>query len=231
MEQFSSVFRKLLCFDTIMYSKFSNCNKEHDLSNPYSNILTISSKRSTAHRFDPTDCEKVTEEKIEELYDKLQEIEKNEKRAEDEALTDYTYAYIANFIEKKIKQTKQFGCNLCRKIFEENEKKIDCANLTPCRSTFLICKQTARFIKIDLMKGSINFNVIYHEILQNLYFDSLYVDTDFDEHPDHKVFLIRFIIDEFIRIKATLMARTATMNEQKNSLRVKLHKLLHFLGQ
>lgn len=212
-----------------MYSKFSNCrNSENDL-NPYSNILSITSKRPTANKFDTTDCLNVTEEQIEKLYDKLGEI------GDAEDLSDYTVAHIANVIEKKIKLTKQFGCLLCKRIFEENTKKAENVNLKaagiPCYSTFSICKQTERFLKIDLLKGTIDFSVIYHEILQNLDFDALYDETDFSEHFDHKIFLVRYVVDEFVRIRGTHMARSATLNERKKSLRVKLHKLLHYLGQ
>lgn len=218
-----------------MYSKFSNCcPAEHD-SNPYTNILTISSKRSTIKNFNASDCMNVTEEQIEQLYDKLHDIEDAEEREQHEDLSDYTVAHIASFIEGRIKLTKQFGCMLCKRIFDENTKKAEDVNLKsvtmPCYSTFCICKQTERFIKIDLLKGDIDFSVIYHEILQNLNFDLLYDGTDFSDHSDHKVFLIRFVVDEFVRIRATHIARTLTLNEHKKSLRVKLHKLLHYLGQ
>lgn len=84
---------------------------------------------------------------------------------------------------------------------------------------------------MDLLRGSANFDVMYHEILHCLDFNGLFDKTDFTEHLEHKIFLIRYIVDEFIRIRGTQMARTATFKEHEKSLRVKLHKLLHYLGQ
>lgn len=218
-----------------MYSKFSNCNLADDdiSSNPYSNILSITSRRSTQAKFDTTQCLEVTMEEIEELYDKMSEIEDHS----DEQLTDLTISHIASCIEKRIRITKQFGCSLCKRVFDENIDKAECVPVNSmsikksCQSTFLICKQTDRFLKVDLLKGDINFTVIYHEILQNLDFDSLYSETDFSHHYDHKIFLIRFVVDEYIKIKGTHIAKTLTLNEHKKVLRVRLHKLLHYLGQ
>lgn len=218
-----------------MYSKFSNCRNSEADSNPYSNILSITSKRVTANKFDSTNCLNVTDEQIEHLYDKLSEIQNAEQHEPSEDLSDYTVTYIANLIEKKIKLTKNFSCLLCKQIFCENPKKTGNASSKttemPCYSTFCICKQTERFLKIDLLKGSFSFDVIYHEILQNLNFDTLYDKTDFSQHFEHKIFLVRYIVDEFIRIRGVHMARTATLKEHKKSLRIKLHKLLHYLGQ
>lgn len=214
-----------------MYSQFSNCNlfEDEDECGFRSNILTVSSERKATIR-DEAAKSNVTLEQIEELYDELDKIESNT-----DDLTDYSVAQIAYFIEKRIKTTKQFCCLLCRNIFELNEKVAENISIKPtqraCYSTFSICKQTERFMKAVLLTGKINFEVIYHEILQSIDFDTLFMETDFTNHFDHKIFLIRYIIDEFIRIKGTHIAKNATLNEHKNSLRVKFHKLTHFMGQ
>lgn len=53
-EQFGGAFRKFLAYNTIMYSKFWNCNLDDSSSNPFSNILSITSRR-TAKTFDIAD--------------------------------------------------------------------------------------------------------------------------------------------------------------------------------
>lgn len=218
-----------------MYSKLSNCSLADDDGNPFSNILSVSSKRSTADKIDPTDCLNVTEDQIEEFYDKLAEIDvPDDDEVDNDELKDFNIAHIANFIENKIRSSKQFSCSSCKRIFEENMKVAENVNFRsekPCQSTFSICKQTDRFLKVEMLKGTINFKVIYHEILQILDFEVLYEDTDFSTHYDHKIFLVRYVVNEFIRIKGTHLAKTATMNEHKQSLRIKFHKLLHYLGQ
>lgn len=237
-EQFSAAFRKLLGYNTVMYSKFSNCNLRESASvaNPYSDILSITSRRLTP-KFNSNDYFEVTEEEIEEFYDKLNQITQCEQQNDTfENLNDCSIAHVAKLIEDRIKTTKQFHCLLCKQIFEENTHKVNFfigAGLVgkPCHSTFQICKQAERFLKIELLKGTVNFNIIHHEILQSLHFEALYDETDFSEHFDHKIFLIRFVVDEYVRIKGTHIARTATFNEHQNSLRSKYHKLLHYLGQ
>lgn len=219
-----------------MYSKFSNCRLENNDSNPFSNVLNVSSKRTASDGgFNVTDCANVNEEQIEELYAKLAEIEESKNDSTDEDFTDNSIAHIAYSIENKVMLTKKFNCSLCKCIFEQNTKITEDIQFKssekPCQSTFDICKRTERFMKVDLLNGLIDFSVIYHEILQNLDIDALYGGTDFSDHCDHKIFLIRYVVDEFVRINGTYLAKIATSNEHKKHLRVSLHKLLHYLGQ
>lgn len=213
-----------------MYSKFSNCQMSDDDYGFKSNILSVSSKRFPVNRLEEID--NVSEEQIEDLYEKLDDIQEEHEEIE---LTDGAIANIANSIEKKIRLTKQFVCAQCKRIFNENTK-IDeniCVKSTetPCLSTFLICKQTNRFMKTEILTGTIDFAIVYHEILQNLDFDALYDQTDFTDHFDHKIYLIRYVVDQYIKIKGTHIAKLSTLNEHKNSLRVKFHKLTHYYGQ
>lgn len=234
-EQFAAAIRKLLAYNTIMFSNFSNCKLADDCEfNPYSNILSVTSKRKVTPKFDDTLVENVTDERIIQFYEKLNKIDASDDEKLEE-LNDRTIAHIAYGIESSIQLTKQFSCAPCKEIFKENggDDVISGVKsaIKPCSSTFSICKQADRFLKIELMKDGLNFDIIYHEILQNLDFDALYVKTDFSVHLEHKVFLIRYIMDEFIRIKCTQIAKTESTKEHEKSLRVKLHKLLHFLGQ
>lgn len=225
-EQFVAAFRKLLSYSTIMYSSLSNCRSTEDLySNPFSNILTITSRRAPANRPNEQDLLNIDIEEIDRFYSILSEIER--QNGTESYLNDHTITHIATSIENRIKATKTFTCSSCQTVFQENCR--DTGIL--CDSTFEICKQTDRFLKPEILTGKINFNVIYHEILENIDIHSLYQNTDFTDHFDHKVYLVRYIVDEFIRIKGTYIAKTVTFKEHENILRVRLHKLLHFLGQ
>lgn len=120
-----------------------------------------------------------------------------------------------------------FDENICKNdIFEGTEFRAK-----PCYSTFVICKQSARFLKEELFNGDIDVNVIHNEIFGLLNFSSLFNSTDFSEHLEHKEYIVRYIIHEFTRIEATNIAKKATFREHEKSLRAKLHKLMHFLGQ
>lgn len=235
-EQFSAAFRKLLAYSTVMYSKYANCNvtENRSSSNPYVNILSITSRRPRTNKFDFSKYSDIQVEQIEKLYDKLDAIEKKTPSVSIETYSDYAIAQTASVIEYRIKS--KLKCILCKHIFDQNIHKVDIfheteSNARPCYSSFLICKQTARFLTEEMLKSDVEIKVIHNEIFVLLNFPSLYNLTDFSEHLDHKEYLVRYIIDEFIRIKATDIAKKATFKEHEKSLRVKLHKLMHFLGQ
>lgn len=226
-EQFSAAFRKLLAYNILMYSKFSNCNlDENSPSNPFSNILSITSRRS-ATTFNISECMEVSEEDIEKFYENLGDAHDSEN----ENMNDPSIATVAKLIEQRITTTKQFDCLQCKEIFVQNTRKAE--NLfvgnrldgKPCYSTFQICKQTDRFLKPELLKGNINFNVIYHEIIESLNFESLYEQTDFSDHSDHKIYFIRYIVDEYVRIKGTNFAKNATLHEHQKTLQEKVRKM------
>lgn len=235
-EVFSSSFRNILAQRTVLNSKFANCESSDNISfsNPYSNILTITSRRKPVEKVSIEDYEGISEEQIELLYSKMSEIEAMESNRETDELSDHAIAQAAQLIESKISRTKHYTCELCAKIFIENTRKTDNLlvkpQLEPCHSTFLICKHADKFLKMMLLDGSMKFEVIYHEILRTLDFDELYFESDFETHLEHKVFLIRYVIDEYIKIKGRHIAKTLNVKEHGNSLRVKLNKLMHYLG-
>lgn len=58
----------------------------------------------------------------------------------------------------------------------------------------------------------------------------MYKEEDFIQHPDHKLHLIRTVVDGFIAIKGPFMAKTATKDLHSKSFRQKFRKLIHFYG-
>lgn len=237
---FTSAYQQLIVNNNILLSKHSNCSLQGKgtIGNPFSNILTISSKRIPKTGIHSREEWSFPDEDIDELHLEIDRIEAMERTSEmTEHLTDCTIGHIATVIENKIMNSNTFNCDPCRKIFDENKRKFERGFLSsgfkshPCFSTYQICKATNRFIKVQLLRSKMDFNLVYYEILSSLDVNALYNETDFENHQEHKIFLIRYIVDEYIRIKGTFLARSETFKEYDVLLRNRYTKLLHFYGQ
>lgn len=237
---FNSAYQQLIVNNNILVSNYTNCSpqEKNTTGNPFSNILTISSKRITKTGIHSREVWSFPDEYVEELYMEIDHIEAMERTSDaTEHLTDCTIGHIAAVVENKIESSNTFNCDPCRNIFNENKNKFDRGFLSsgfkshPCLSTYQICKATNRFLKVQLLKSKMDFNLIYYEILSSLDVDALYNDTNFENHNEHKIYLIRYIVDEYIRIMGTFLARSETFKEYDVLLRNKLHKLTHFYGQ
>lgn len=134
----------------------------------------------------------------------------------------------------KIKEVD--SCEHCLRVFDickkVNESFLS-AKFTnkPCISTYQICKEADRFLKLNLLKGNINFKTIYYSIINNIEVEQIFEEADFSKHPEHKLYLIRTIIDGYVRMKGTFMARNASLELHTRVFRQKFKKLVHFYGQ
>lgn len=148
-QQFSAAFRKLLAFDTILSSKASNCTEDHTPARPFANILYVSSAK-----LKDESTGEVSFAQLENLYQKLSEIEYMEQNSLFDSAMDYGIAVIAAHIEHRIMQTSKIYCEPCKDVFKQNEKMQSCSGFAiaiecvPCRSTFQICKEANRFLKL-----------------------------------------------------------------------------------
>lgn len=95
----------------------------------------------------------VTDEQIKEVLLELSNIQKS-TRSENPLIdmTDLTTSHIAYVIENSIISDKNFHCELCKNVFNENEKVNNAlmnSNHTKksCQSTFYICKSADHIIK------------------------------------------------------------------------------------
>lgn len=149
-------------------------------------------------------------------------------------------AFIASVVEKRVLLLNKVNCLECTKVFGQNRKTdvpFTCTQYekTPCSSTFEICAIADRFIQLELMDGSIHFNLIYQAIFEHLNKDTLFENTDFSSHlpneTDHKIDIIRSIIDVYVHIKATYVAKNATRDAHSALLRNNLRKLVHNYNQ
>lgn len=229
---FKAAYRKLLANTTLLYSRSGNVQARSSLTiyNPYSNISFITSR---TERF-PNNKEDVTSDDVDNLLLELANIEALESTHRLTDLSNYSISHCANIIEKKILTSDSFDCDLCRTVFDENQK-LQTAFVSarfegrrPCRDTHLICKTADHFMKIELLKGNSNLNVLRAAILSSLEPVSLFSRSIFTYHADHKLFLIKFIINEYVRTKGVYMARKTTLDLQQQQVRQRYTKLIHF---
>lgn len=232
--RFKAAYRKLLGIDPILQSKKGNCEAFQINSNPFSDILYVSSRRDKHTRKSELENEMVVLEEFETLQEKLNDLNASAHSDLTDDLQNLTIAYIANAIEDKIKSTDT--CTHCIQVFnscQKVESSFFGSNFVqrPCSSTYKICKETDQFLKLQLLKGNININTIYYSILNNIDIEQMFNDSDFSSHATHKLYLIRTVVDGYIQIKGSFIARTATQDLHAEKFRFKLRKLIHFYGQ
>lgn len=252
IEQFSAAFRKLLVYNLILISKDANVQSPDSISesNIISNILTVPKqpKKQTNTENSHEECDNMDEnsnvsvEELEQLEEKLQKIENETEESRKNNLKGYSIKRIAYNLENKIKQSKKknrFYCNTsCLNVFDENDKCDDVYyksndNEKPCLSTITICEITDRFMKLELLDGSIKFETILYAIFQSIHLiiDSLYPKSEFSCDPNHKLYLIRCLVDEFINVRCNYIAHKGSLDIHDKFLRSQFHKLIHFNNQ
>lgn len=237
VEQFNSAYRKLLVNNTkINVSKGANCNLFETDSKPFSNILTVSSRHSIKEQID-LDGNEPTDTETRELLQMLSEIESVDRNGLiDSSLQNLSIVHIANMIEFKIKNEGCWYCSECKDVFSENNKlRGRCISSKfkeqPCSDTYDICKEVDRFLHLKLLTGQIKYTTIHYTIMRNISMVSLFCKTDFRHSFNHKLYLIRTIIDCYIQIRCTYLAKCSTLNSQEKFLRSKFTSLLHYRGQ
>lgn len=202
-QQFQAALRKVLADKNILYGKKGNCTAIHPVSSycSYSNISTISSNRPKKTIL--ATREMITPEDIEEVLKGLHEINSKTKDSPVSQLTDMSdisTAYIASMIELKIINEKDSKCNLCKDVFVENEKlpnafTSEAHSSIACLSTFEICRNAEYFLKLDMLKGQFSFELIFESIKQSINMDSLFIDSEFEQHNHEKITLVEQILN------------------------------------
>lgn len=76
-----------------------------------------------------------------------------------------------------------------------------------------------------------DFRVLYYMIFKEIDFEKVFDESDFKDHEQHKYYLIKCIVDEYIRIKTTRTSKQITLDQYDKLLRTKLTRLIHFSGQ
>lgn len=209
-QQFKASYKRIQLASDIPLSAGSNIS---------TNILEVSSKKTenapdTSHHFD----------------DQL-ELERDEAQC-------LFHSGSINFVGFEIESRllKANGCIFCKKVLQDNVKVIEqnCIGKNiPCESTFALCKATDQAIKHSINHANENFSdQIINLVMRSVHFDELYPCFFENEHDqDHKHFLIRFIINEYIHIKCTFLSKQKNINMHQTYLRHAYRKVIHRKGQ
>lgn len=231
IQQFKSAYRKILVYSTVFGSKKGNCTNFDVRSEPFSNILFVTSKGPEREKIE-TDA---TPEELDIVIQQLHDIEALEaNNILDPSCSDATVVHIASTIEARMKSADIY-CSDCMSTFDLNRKVqahsvIHENRQSPCHSTYVICKEVCRFLRVQFLRGNIKLNTIYSAIVDRLDIDSLYDATDFRHDPNHKLYFLQSILETCVQIKATFLARQANFTGDKYK-RSRLNKYLHSIGQ
>lgn len=242
VQQFVSAYKKLLCNSNILASKDANVKEFRSMNmTSFSDILHVTSRRPNLRESVATDnLMQFTESHDETIHDAIDQIARYDVGDYlTEQMTSSSIAFVASHIENRIMSAKNFSCSLCQIVFIENEKiandlMISRTQHIPCASTFQICKKSDEYLKLinpQICKSNFRFDAVYLMVFQQLDCENLFTGSDFDTHPEHKFYLIKSIVNEYVRVKTSHMARSLTLTAQGLSLRTKLHKWIHFSGQ
>lgn len=234
--EFKRLYRKLLVCHEITYDG----NKANCISNE-TGILTVSS-------------EFVPKSKMGENVNEILEIDFSYHEALNEKLEkfdEHLNAFAAFKVQRKIIQniqTHKEKCASCIEVFQENERVDDDfiarKNIPdqPCKSTVAIIK-AANKIMFILPNEEFNFSTVALTILNHLYFDDLYVETDFESHitaeeqtncPDatlHKRHFLLNVVKAYIHIKANKIGGKISNEERGVYIQHINKKLIHQAGQ
>lgn len=203
-----------------------------------SNILTVSSRiRQPKQNLqsEPTEFNNpINDDDFESIFFEINQMLLNEELSDD--ARDPGIAHVANELEIRLKRCNQIYCQFCLQVLISNEKVSDaiCVNLMdgkPCKSTFNLCKVTDSAMKV-LVNTKSNFkDDVYHSVLNTIDWDNIfpefYYGEDEEHGENHKIFLVKFFIDEYINVICANIAKQTTIATQKTYLRNRLKKLIH----
>lgn len=153
-------------------------------SNPkdylFSNVFTVSSKRTNLTFGDIEDAYKEQEEDILKTVFQIDQIEMHDPLLD--TATNYRVAHVAKEIENKIR--KRLECRDCMGVFETESKAIGVG-----KSTFKICEHADKFTRLhDINKKDdpkYDFRVIYCLMFRTLNLDQLYKNFEFKCGTNH----------------------------------------------
>lgn len=220
IQQFSAAHRKLLVNANIQSSSFANVNVSKVKISMINDLKTVSSR-------------KLKNSKIASLADACvsgSEVSEVDLNVLQESLPSISVTHLASVIEQKVKSSSLY-CKECANVFIENEKTDVAYIQAPCQSSFEICAVVDKHMNLQILRKTTNFNDIYSKIFYEIQVDRMFVLTDFSHDISHKLYLIRFIVDAYVHIKGTMIAKEATLNEHKQFYRSQFRKLVHFYNQ
>lgn len=237
VQQFCAAIRKISVNIGLRCSQSSNCKDSLDILTVPSNSRDTSDKaRGSIESHPDPDPESDTDD--DDCSNSKEDI-LTKKQIEDceyllDCPEDINVAYVASLIETRI-EIGRFECEDCLSVISDNDKIPVTLKFrkteTPCKSTYQIFCVANRHLKYSANQLNFKYNKLLNHILREVNEIDLFPKTNFESHPDHKYFFIKYIAEDFLRIQATYMAKTATLEQQKGLLRNKLKKAVTFAGE
>lgn len=230
-QQFNAALKKLLANTAIQYSDGGNCTVLEQVQeyNSFSNISTITSRRAKCLK-DNNVC--FVPEEIEAVLQELSKIQESSRTNQLADLSDLNTAHIASVIEQRIETRDDFQteCEPCKRIFKMNDKIHDAFTTSintrkACQSTYDIGKAAEHILKMDILKGQFEPDLIYQTIFSSLNIDRLYPVSCCEEHFDYSK-LIAHILQQYIRIKCNYLAKKTTFEAREKNVRQKFTRMV-----
>lgn len=225
--QLSSAYRKLLHQVDVFISEFSNATPQSS-----SDVLTVSSfNKGSSLTNSPISTESGQDEE--------EWLETTELLAIEDCsyLTDKHdtgISYVAHMLEKRL-LTGTIYCDLCKDVLLNNEKLCDsmCVNFhQPTKSAYQLCKFTDIALKTYINTGPNFKQKVYLMVLNQIDFDQVFPEFYDPIHDiNHKHFIMKFFIDEYINKKCAYISKQNTIALHKRYMRNKLRKISHYMGQ
>lgn len=215
VEQFKGAYRKILINNEIEASIHANCKDNL-------NIYFVSSTQNAIrnHNFiDDQNCEPQMD------VEQIIHFTPNDNLFD--AYEEATICNIASNIEQIIRNKANFQCDLCLNVLNENDKVlIDIMekHYRPCISTVHLCKVAKKYFNSFRVNIRFNYADLIETIQKEIVHGCTFEKSDFSTHEDHKQYFIDFIIQEFIRIQATYIAKHLSLNERTKLKRESLMK-------
>lgn len=247
VEQFCSAYRKIIVSTELTCSTFSNCVDQLNILHiPSTNVSRKPSLEPVIVRVpDNSESQKTLKSNVAAIESVAEVLNSSKPPVNDDSPNPFigseiTISYLAGLIEKKFSNQIRTKCSNCCvlmvNIFSENSKNADFHVQTevgqiPCQSTIDICRITNECLHHNAYKIDFSYNNLLRNIEENLEEFNLYESTDFSHDFQHKIDLVRIIVEEFLRIRATYIAKKITLNEKKKLLRRKNLKDTHYAGE
>lgn len=235
IQQFISAYRKLLLQIDFSISSVSNITS---LCN--SNVLAVSSrKKHSSNSVDPLSSINYTEEMQTEPFSLSTELPQEWEQMQELEETGDAYdpgiAFAAISLEHRLLKCNEVYCDQCVAVFAHDQKLNSAIPLSnkydmPTQSTYNICEATDKAIKDNLGNGDKFKEKIYSSVMNQIDCQRIFPEGFSEEcgHDiNHKKFLVKFFIDEYMNNKCAYIAKQTTIALQKRYNKNRLRKLGH----
>lgn len=224
-QQLSGILRQIIALQEINAPEGANCQDHLNILN----VSSASNQRPTPNPMNELPSNPMTE--FINVRDLINEVELSQADL-------YTIKFRAGAVEKKIRYGQEFCTHeACKSIFINSEDKIDGIFFEslkiqrPTKSTFEICELVYKFFKIEKTIFDFDYKVFYKKVINAIDFGNLFTSIDFTHDMKHKSLLVLVIIDEYVRIHATFLARKMTVKMHSIIMGNQSKKLKQAVGQ